>query len=144
MQETQVQRVGQEDSPREGNGYPFRYSCLGNPTEEPGGLQSMGSRRIGPDLVTKQQQVISHKPQASSSLLKLSRGRAPQVSADCPVKPFLFVLWISPPPQFSLTFHSQALFPMAIQVLSSYFIGKPQHAPLSSSPNALATQSHFV
>ena len=33
-------------SPGEGNGYPLQYSCLENPTdrEEPGGLQSMGSK----------------------------------------------------------------------------------------------------
>ena len=32
-------------SPGEGNGKPLQYSCLGNPwTEEPGGLQSMGSQ----------------------------------------------------------------------------------------------------
>ena len=31
---------------REGNGNPLQYSCLGNPrTEEPGGVQSMGSQR---------------------------------------------------------------------------------------------------
>ena len=34
-------------SPGKGNGNPFQYSCLKNPwTEEPGGLQSMGSQRI--------------------------------------------------------------------------------------------------
>ena len=32
--------------PREGNGNPLQYSCLGNSmTEEPRGLQSMGSQR---------------------------------------------------------------------------------------------------
>ena len=32
----------------EGNGKPLQYSCLENPTdEEPGGLQSMGSLRVG-------------------------------------------------------------------------------------------------
>ena len=31
------------------NSNPLRYSCLGNPTEEPGGLQSMGLQRIGHD-----------------------------------------------------------------------------------------------
>ena len=36
-------------SPGEGHGYTLQYSCLGNPweipwTEEPGGLQSMGSQ----------------------------------------------------------------------------------------------------
>ena len=30
MQETQVQSLGQEDSPGEGNGYPLQYSCLEN------------------------------------------------------------------------------------------------------------------
>ena len=34
-------------SPGEGNGDPLQYSCLENPwTEEPGGLQSMGSQRV--------------------------------------------------------------------------------------------------
>ena len=40
-------------SPRGGNGNPLQYSCLGNPrqrrTEEPGGLESMGSQRAGHD-----------------------------------------------------------------------------------------------
>ena len=37
-------------SPGEGNGNPLQYSCLENPgTEEPGGLQSMGSKRVGRD-----------------------------------------------------------------------------------------------
>ena len=31
-------------SPGEGNGNPLWYSCLGNSTEEPGGLRSMGSQ----------------------------------------------------------------------------------------------------
>ena len=30
MQETQVRSLGQEDSPGEGNGNPFQYSCLEN------------------------------------------------------------------------------------------------------------------
>ena len=34
----------------EDNGTPLQYSCLENPwTEEPGGLQSMGSLRVGND-----------------------------------------------------------------------------------------------
>ena len=39
------------ESPRgEGNGTPLQNSCLENPwTEEPGGLQSMGSLRVGHD-----------------------------------------------------------------------------------------------
>ena len=36
--------------PREGNGNPLQYPCLGNPVEEePGRLQSMGSQRVGHD-----------------------------------------------------------------------------------------------
>ena len=43
-----IPRLGR--SPGEGNGYSLQYSCLGNPwTEEPGGLQSMGSQRAGHD-----------------------------------------------------------------------------------------------
>ena len=39
--------------PGEGNGTPLQYSCLENPwTEEPGGLQSMGSQRVGHDWAT--------------------------------------------------------------------------------------------
>ena len=45
-------------SPGEGNDNPLQYSCLGNPTtEEPGGLQSMGSQRLGHNLATKQHQL---------------------------------------------------------------------------------------
>jgi len=36
-------------SPGVGNGNPLQYSCLENSTEEPGGLQSMGSQRVGCD-----------------------------------------------------------------------------------------------
>ena len=44
-------------SPRGGHGNPIQYSCLGNPqAKEPGGLQSMGSQRVGHDLETKPQQ----------------------------------------------------------------------------------------
>ena len=47
-------------SPREGNGNPFQYSCLGNPwTEEPGRLQSMGLQRVRHNLVSKQQVLLS-------------------------------------------------------------------------------------
>ena len=38
-------------SPGEGNSNPLQYSCLENPMdrEEPGGLQSTGSQRVGHD-----------------------------------------------------------------------------------------------
>ena len=39
-------------SPGERNGYPLQYSCLEYPwTEEPGGLQSMGSQIVRHDWV---------------------------------------------------------------------------------------------
>ena len=39
VQETQVQSLGQEAPPGEGNGNPLQYSCLENPMDgEPGGL----------------------------------------------------------------------------------------------------------
>ena len=40
--------LGWGRSPGGGNGNPLQYCCLGNPmTEEPGGLQSVGSERGG-------------------------------------------------------------------------------------------------
>ena len=48
---------GLEISPGEEHGYPFQYSCLGNPwTKKPGGPQPMGSQRVGHSLTTEQQQ----------------------------------------------------------------------------------------
>ena len=38
----------------EGNGNPLQYSCLGNTMDEETGGQSMGVKRIGHDLATKQ------------------------------------------------------------------------------------------
>ena len=48
IQETPVQFLGWED-PLEKDGNRFQYSCLENPMEEPGRLQSMGSQRVGHD-----------------------------------------------------------------------------------------------
>ena len=56
MQETRVQSLGWED-PLE-KAIATHSSILAWEiawTEEPGGLQSMGSQRVGHDLVTKQQ-----------------------------------------------------------------------------------------
>ena len=49
MQESRIQSLGQKDSPGEGNGYPHS-SILARDipwTEAPGGLQSIGSQRVG-------------------------------------------------------------------------------------------------
>ena len=48
-------------SPGGGNGNPLQYSCLEIAwPEEPGGLQSMGSQRVGHDRATKHSTVITH------------------------------------------------------------------------------------
>ena len=44
--------------PGGGHGNPIQYSCLKNPTEEPGGLQSTGWQRIRHDWMTKHTQLI--------------------------------------------------------------------------------------
>ena len=55
MQETQARSLSLEDpqsgrSSGEGNGNALQYSCLEkSTTEEPGGLQSMGLKRVGHD-----------------------------------------------------------------------------------------------
>ena len=43
---------GSRRSPGERNGYPLQYSCLENPMEELGRLQSMGLQRVGHDWAT--------------------------------------------------------------------------------------------
>ena len=50
MRETWVQSPSWEDSLGGGHGNPLQDSCLENPMDkEPGGLQSMGSRRVRHD-----------------------------------------------------------------------------------------------
>ena len=47
VQETQVQSLGQEESPGEGNSYPLQYSCLENSMDRGAWqLQSMGSKEL--------------------------------------------------------------------------------------------------
>ena len=57
MQETQVQFLGWEDPPEKGMATHSSILAWEIPwTEESGGLQSIGSRRVRQDLATKQQQ----------------------------------------------------------------------------------------
>ena len=54
MQEMQVQSLGQEDPLEQEMAIHFSILAWRIPwTEEPGGLQSMGSQRVGRDLVTE-------------------------------------------------------------------------------------------
>ena len=58
-QETQVQSLGQDDLLEEETATHSSTLAWRTPwTEEPGGLQSMGHKRVGDDLVTKQQHTI--------------------------------------------------------------------------------------
>ena len=58
VQETWVPSCGSGRSPGEENGNALQYSFLDYPmTEELGRLQSMGSQRIGHNLVTEHQQL---------------------------------------------------------------------------------------
>ena len=67
MQETWVQSLGQEDLL---GGNPLQHSYLENPMDRGAWqLQSMGSQRVGHNLVTKQQQ---HIPGITDLLLFLS------------------------------------------------------------------------
>ena len=69
-QETQVQSLDREDSPGERITYPLWYSCLENPTgREPGGLQSVGSQRVGDDLVTNFHFLFNPAPQEGQTKL---------------------------------------------------------------------------
>ena len=47
-----MQKTGPGKSPEEGNGNSLQYSCLEDPMK-PGMLHSMGSQRVGHDLVTE-------------------------------------------------------------------------------------------
>ena len=58
MQETQVQSVGQEDPMEKGMAVHSSILTREIPwTEKPGRLQTMGSKRVGHDLATKQHYV---------------------------------------------------------------------------------------
>ena len=55
MQETQIRSLGQEDPLGKKTATHYSIVAWEIPwTEEPGGLQSMGSQRVGHDLVTQQ------------------------------------------------------------------------------------------
>ena len=59
MQEIRVWSLGWED-PLEGHGYTLQYSCLENPMDHgTGGLQSMGSQRVGHDWAINTHTVIN-------------------------------------------------------------------------------------
>ena len=59
MQETRIRSLGSEDPLEKEMATLFSILAWEIPrTEEPGGKQSMGHKRVGHDLVTKQQQAL--------------------------------------------------------------------------------------
>ena len=77
MQETWVWSLGQEDSLEEEMVPHSSILAWDIPwTEEPGGLQSMGSQRAGHDLVTKQQEIIFHFLNLNSDLFSWTKSKA--------------------------------------------------------------------
>ena len=53
MWETRVQSLGREDPLEKGMATQLQYSCLENPMDQgTGGLQSMGSQKVGHNSVT--------------------------------------------------------------------------------------------
>ena len=79
--------------PGEGHGTPLQYSFLENPwTEEPGGLQSMGSQRVGHDWSN-----LARGTQANRSLQKLEEDRKDLylelLEESCPVDPLISYFW---------------------------------------------------
>ena len=64
MQETQVGSLHWEDPPGDGNSNLLQYSCLENPHGQRSlvGYSSRGCKRVGHDLMTKQQVIIVNIP----------------------------------------------------------------------------------
>ena len=77
-------------------------------TEEPGGLQSMGSQRVGHDVATKQQQLCPHY-----SISRIPYSDQPQVSLF-----FIQTLDHQPPSTSSL--------PLPNKELVDYYINEPK------------------
>ena len=64
---------------RGGNGNPLQYSCLGNYTDRiPGGYSPWSWKRVGHNLVTKQQQ----QSFVENNIFSISRAKAQELSAS--------------------------------------------------------------
>ena len=75
MRETWVQSPGREDPLKRENGNPFEYSCREIPwTDEPGGLQSMGSQKNGTQLSSAQHKLDWEKAEEPEIKLPTSVG----------------------------------------------------------------------
>ena len=91
--ETQIQSLGQEDSPGEGNGNPLQYSCL----EKPHGQKSLvgyspWGHRVGHDWATKHS--IAHVSMMSVIFFPLLTMPAPLTWSLSPTVPLTEPTWL--------------------------------------------------
>ena len=80
---------GSERSPGGGNGYPLQYSCWRIPwTEEPGGLQSMGSQRVGQDWESNTLESTMGWIQEFPQIPRSVKAQVSYIKWSCKVSPF--------------------------------------------------------
>ena len=108
-------------SPGEGSGNPLHYSCWRIPwTEEPGGLQSVGSQRVGHDWVTFTFNVITRSLPPGRESLCEEEVRAHQRHPDN-------IMWVSEPVLevlgVAMTFHLYEA--ITIHLFFSIFFPQP-------------------
>jgi len=99
---------GQEDSPGGGNGNPLWYSCLGNPMNRATwwATPSMGSQRVGHDLVTQKQQSLLHTNDfhsESAFVSPIRSSKSNKVSLDTQLTQLVILCYWA---QYSNAFHT--------------------------------------
>ena len=66
---------GSRGSPEEGHGNPLQYSCLGNPMDREAWRATLHRvERVGPNLATKQQQLLGEIPYDNPHMWNLKRN----------------------------------------------------------------------
>ena len=93
MQETQVQSLGQEDlREKEMATCSSILACKIPWTEDPGGLQSMGSQRVRHNLATKSQTTTTEVQNLEAEFAQANQGLT-----VLPWRPLEITLWTYPP-----------------------------------------------
>ena len=87
---------GRGRSPGEGNGNPLQYSCLGNPMDRGTWWATVqgGHKRVGHDLVSKQQQCMVSRERARVKSM-LHRGVGTQYGGNPEIRGTGLHIWIS-------------------------------------------------
>ena len=145
-------------APGEGNGNPLQYSCLENPwTEEPGGLQSTGSQRVGHDWASSCFTFhLLHYPHFTDEETEAPAftWRRPRKTGKCqdwdlnsgPFKEAIWWLnfsWDGRAESIFRPMQIQKMIPAAGQEMDRYLQGNglaaPPRPPVSESPGCLLT-----